>query len=59
MRKIIYDVAVSLDGYIAGPHADITGFIGEGQHAQDYFARLQTARSSWGATPMSSAMNTV
>lgn len=41
MRKIIYDVAVSLDGYIAGPHADITGFVGEGQHVQDYFARLQ------------------
>lgn len=42
MRKIIYDVAVSLDGYISGPHDAIDGFLAEGQHAQDYFARLQS-----------------
>lgn len=42
MRSIIYDVAVSLDGYIAGPDDDIGGFVMEGQHAHDYFARLQS-----------------
>ena len=40
MRSIIYDVATSLDGYIAGPNDDISAFPGEGQHADDYFQRL-------------------
>jgi dihydrofolate reductase len=42
MRTIIYDVAVSLDGYIAGPDGNIDGFVMEGAHAHDYFARLQS-----------------
>jgi len=42
MRKIVYDVAVSLDGYIAGPDSDISMFPLEGEHVVDYRKRLET-----------------
>lgn len=40
MRRIIYDVAVSLDGFIAGPDGDISAFPAEGEHLQPYLDRL-------------------
>jgi dihydrofolate reductase len=42
MRRIVYDVAVSLDGYIAGENDDISAFPGEGDHVLAYLARLDT-----------------
>ncbi len=42
MQPIIYDVAVSADGFIAGPSADIFKFPGEGAVVDDYFERLKT-----------------
>lgn len=40
MQPIIYDVAVSIDGYISGPGGDISKFAHEGPVVDDYFARL-------------------
>ncbi len=40
MRRIIYDVAVSIDGFIAGYDGDISGFLPEGEHVEAYLARL-------------------
>ncbi len=40
MRKIYYDVATSLDGYIAGPDDDISAFPMEGDHVEAYGQRL-------------------
>lgn len=40
MRTIHYDVATSLNGYIAGPNEDISGFPAKGDHVDAYFARL-------------------
>ena len=40
MPDILYDVAVSADGYICGPEADISAFPAEGPHADAYFARV-------------------
>jgi dihydrofolate reductase len=42
VRPIIYDVAVSLDGFIAGLGGDISAFPSEGDHVAAYLARLQT-----------------
>ncbi|MHA3914427.1 dihydrofolate reductase family protein [Halovulum sp. GXIMD14793] len=42
MRHIIYDVAVSLDGYIAASDGDFSAFPLEGDHVAAYQARLQT-----------------
>jgi len=42
MRDIIYDVAVSLDGYIAAPGGDASSFPQTGTHAEEYAKRLQT-----------------
>ncbi|WP_299047151.1 dihydrofolate reductase family protein [uncultured Tateyamaria sp.] len=42
MQQIIYDVAVSIDGYISGPGADISQFAQEGAVVEDYSARLET-----------------
>jgi len=40
MRKIIYYVASSLDGFISGPHADISRFVGEGNGVAQYLSDL-------------------
>ncbi len=40
MRDIIYDVAVSLDGFIAAPDGDVSAFPMEGDHVADYHDRL-------------------
>ncbi|MDX2284723.1 MAG: dihydrofolate reductase family protein [Bacteroidia bacterium] len=40
MRKIVYYVASSLDGYIAGPHGDISGFVSAGSGVEAYLADL-------------------
>lgn len=42
MRKVIYDVAVSVDGFIAGHNGDVSMFPFEGAHADAYQARLAT-----------------
>lgn len=42
MHPIIYDVAVSLDGFIAGPDGDISKFAHEGPVVDAYFERLGT-----------------
>ncbi|MFV2054116.1 hypothetical protein [Aliiroseovarius sp. YM-037] len=42
MQSIIYDVAVSIDGYISGPDGDIEKFPHQGQVVEDYFARMET-----------------
>lgn len=42
MRRIIYDVAVSCDGFIAGAGDDHSGFIPEGDHVDAYLTRLQS-----------------
>lgn len=41
MRKIVYYVACSLDGFIAGDQDDISGFVQEGQGVQKYLEDLQ------------------
>ncbi|MEO9827703.1 MAG: dihydrofolate reductase family protein [Paracoccaceae bacterium] len=40
MHPIIYDVAVSLDGYISGPSEDISKFAHDGPVVDDYHARM-------------------
>ena len=40
MHPIIYDVAVSIDGFIAGPGGDVSGFAHQGPVVEDYRARL-------------------
>ncbi|MGP1354784.1 MAG: dihydrofolate reductase family protein [Parasphingopyxis sp.] len=42
MQPIIYDVAVSADGFIAGPNADISKFPQSSPAVDDYFERLKT-----------------
>ena len=42
MNPIIYDVAVSIDGYIAGPDSDISAFASGGPVVEEYQDRLQT-----------------
>jgi dihydrofolate reductase len=42
MRKIVYYVAVSVDGFIAGPEDNIEGFAGEGSGVQQYLDDLKT-----------------
>jgi len=42
MRNIVYYVAVSLDGFIAGPDDDISGFVGDGSGVDQYLNDLET-----------------
>lgn len=42
MQPVIYDVAVSIDGHIAGPNEDIAQFAHGGPVVDDYMARLAT-----------------
>ena len=41
MRNIIYYVATSIDGYIAGPGEDISGFLPEGNGVEKYLNDLK------------------
>lgn len=40
MQPIIYDVAVSMDGFISGPGGDISQFAHEEPVVEDYANRL-------------------
>ncbi|WP_226780228.1 dihydrofolate reductase family protein [Oceaniglobus trochenteri] len=40
MRRIIYDVAVSLDGFICASDHDVSAFPAEGSHVTAYLERL-------------------
>jgi dihydrofolate reductase len=40
MRKIIYYVACSLDGFIAGEQEDISGFVSGGNGVDKYLSDL-------------------
>lgn len=42
MRKIIYYIATSIDGYIAGKDGSISGFLMEGEHADEFVASMQS-----------------
>lgn len=42
MQPVIYDVAVSIDGYIAGPSDDVSNFPHQGPVVDDYLQRLET-----------------
>ena len=41
MRKIVYYVAVSLDGFISGPDDSVEGFVGSGSGVDKYLADLK------------------
>lgn len=41
MKRLIYDVAVSLDGFICGKDQSIEGFLPDGDHVVDYVERLK------------------
>ena len=41
MRAITYYVATSLDGFIAGPDGDISGFVQQGEGVDQYLKDLQ------------------
>lgn len=40
-RKLIYNIAASLDGFIAGPEQAVDLYVYEGEHADDYLAAVQ------------------
>ena len=40
MQPIVYDVAVSIDGFISGPDGDISQFAHDGPVVEEYIARL-------------------
>ena len=42
MRQIIYDVALTLDGFLCGEDGSTRDFLETGEHASDYGERLQT-----------------
>jgi len=41
MRKIIYYVAISVDGFISGPNEDISGFVQDGKGVEKYLEDLK------------------
>jgi dihydrofolate reductase len=41
VRKIVYYVATSLDGFISGPNEDISDFVGSGNGVEKYLSDLQ------------------
>lgn len=41
MKKIIYYVATSLDGFIAGPNEDSSSFVGGGDLVDRYLSDLK------------------
>lgn len=45
MNKIVYYVAISLDGYISGPNNDISNFVGEGNGLDQYLSDLKRFRT--------------
>jgi dihydrofolate reductase len=40
MRKLVYDVAMTLDNFVSHEDGSIDGFLAEGEHVADYLARL-------------------
>lgn len=42
MRKLVYHVACTVDGFIAHEDHTVDGFVGEGAHVDDYLASLKT-----------------
>ncbi|WP_437328130.1 dihydrofolate reductase family protein [Sorangium sp. So ce381] len=41
MRKIVYDVAVTVDGFISHEDGSVDGLVMQGEHAIDYVERLK------------------
>ena len=41
MKKVVYYVAISIDGFICGLDADVSGFVGEGNGISQYLADLK------------------
>lgn len=41
MQRIVYYVAISIDGFICGIDADVSGFVGEGNGVTKYLADLK------------------
>lgn len=41
MKKVVYYVAISIDGFICGLDADVSGFVGEGNGVSQYLADLK------------------
>ncbi|MBO9444154.1 dihydrofolate reductase family protein [Phaeobacter italicus] len=46
MHPIVYDVAVSLDGFISGASGDVSKFAHEGRIVDDYRKRLETYKTA-------------
>lgn len=42
MKKLVYYVAISLDGYIAGENEDVSNFIYQGEGVDQYLADLKS-----------------
>ena len=40
MRKLVYDVATTLDHFIAHEDGSLDGFLFDGEHVPEYLARL-------------------
>ncbi|MCC5968679.1 MAG: dihydrofolate reductase [Pararhodobacter sp.] len=40
MRRLVYDVAISIDGFIARADGTVDDFVAEGDHVTDYLQRL-------------------
>ncbi|MFS1514287.1 dihydrofolate reductase family protein [Chengkuizengella sp. SCS-71B] len=41
MRKIVYDIATTLDNFVAREDRTVDGFIMEGEHAEEYLERIK------------------